>query len=211
MKIFKARILKRGPGESRQIAVTFDDGPHHTNTRTLLRVLEGKRAEATFFSTGSNLSRNRSLAEEIVAAGHLLGNHFFNHTSAFFTGRRALWDEIVRTRELIEDISGEPNWYLRPPYGHISPALLSVCGQLDLSIVLWSFSSRDHKGKSAAAISRRAKRKLSGGSILLFHECHFSDDTLDYSSTAASLGTILDDAALRGFKAVTIADMFDEY
>jgi len=209
MNIFNCKILFNGPRNSNKIAITFDDGPHRKFTSMILDLLAEKQTHATFFATGKSIVNNKELAEEIASRGHLLGNHTYNHVSALSTNRERLRDEIVRTRDVIEDISGKPNHYLRPPYGHISPALLSICRETELSLVLWSLNSKDHHGKPAPWIVNRIKKRIKSGAVLLFHEGHFSDRTRDYSPTITALAEVLEDIMLKGLTPVTIAEFFE--
>jgi peptidoglycan/xylan/chitin deacetylase (PgdA/CDA1 family) len=210
MVLFNCRILTRGNKSGNAFSVTFDDGPHPGLTPKLQKILEKHRAKATFFLSGRNLENNISEAEEIARHGHLLGNHTYSHLSALCTRKTRLQDEVVRTKDLIETVTGEPNHFLRPPYGHISPALLSICNELDLSIVLWNFNSWDFRGISAERIVNRAERKISPGTILLFHECHFRDGSRDYTATVEAVDSILEYALGRGLKPVTVAELLDD-
>lgn len=211
MKLLNCRIDISGSRSGHDFSITFDDGPHPEFTPKILEVLESHQVKATFFVSGRNIESNRSTAEDLASQGHLFGNHTYSHLSALRTGKSRLLDEVVRTKELIENITGEPNRYLRPPYGHITPALLSICRNLDLSIVLWSFNSLDFRGISAEKIIRRAERKISPGTILLFHECHFRDGSRDYSATIKAVDSILESTLKRGLKPVTVAELLDDH
>jgi peptidoglycan/xylan/chitin deacetylase (PgdA/CDA1 family) len=210
MKILNCKIIRKETGASEKIAFTFDDGPHQEYTPMLLDILEEKEGRGTFFFTGQNISNNRNLAKEVVKRGHLIGNHTFSHLNALFSGKKKLRDEILRTKELIEDITGKPNQYLRPPYGIITPALISICKELNLSIVLWSINSFDFRRKSADRIINRVCKKIRSGSIILFHECHFRNKNLDYSNTVTALKTVLDNVILKGLKSVTVGELVEE-
>ena len=210
MKLLNCRIDIRGSRSDSDFAITFDDGPHLEFTPKILEVLESHQVKATFFMSGRNIESNRSIAEDLASQGHLIGNHTYSHLSALRIGKSSLLEEVVRTKELIENITGEPNRFLRPPYGHITPALFSICRNLDLSIVLWSFNSWDFRGVSAERIIRRAERKISPGTILLFHECHFRDGSRDYSATIKAVDSILEYTLKRGLKPVTVAELLDD-
>lgn len=210
MNLLNCRIDIRGSRSDGAFAITFDDGPHPEFTPKILEVLKSHQVKATFFVSGRNIERNRSTAEDLVSQGHLIGNHTYSHLSALRTGKSRLLDEVVRTKELIESITGEPNRFLRPPYGHITPALLSICRNLDLSIVLWSFNSRDFRGVSAENIAGRAERKISPGTILLFHECHFRDGSRNYPATIKAVDSILEYTLKRGLNPVTVAKLLDD-
>src|ERR1700689_4428860 len=71
------------PG-SRQIALTYDDGPNDPHTLRLLEVLARHGVQATFFLIGRYVQQRPDIAREIVQAGHVVGNHTFTHPLLIF-------------------------------------------------------------------------------------------------------------------------------
>lgn len=208
MRFIGYKILRKGLKDSNNVAVTFDDGPHPRFTREIMDILEEKGGAGTFFATGKNLTSNIQLSEEISERGHLIGNHTYTHPHALFSGRGKLYDEISKTKKIIEDISGKPNRFFRPPFGFITPSLLSICRNLELAVILWNVNSKDYRSKPADDIKRKVLKKTGPGSIILFHDSKFSDDTVDYTTSIEALKSVLDVVILRGLKPVTIEDMF---
>ncbi len=204
MKILKCTIRVKGDRDADYIAITFDDGPHPINTPLILELLEDKGGFGTFFVTGSNLKKNRTLAEKLVARGHMLGNHTFSHCSALFCSKKKLQKEIEATKALIEDITQTTNTFFRPPYGIITPSLLSICRKLNLTVVLWSANTMDFKRESPRKTIGRAEKRINKGAIVLFHECHFKTESLDYTNSIRALGTVLDLAKEKGLKPVRL-------
>jgi len=204
MNIAGCKIVLKAGQDGRTIAITFDDGPHKNFTPQILDILEKRGAYGTFFSTGNNISAQKSLASELVRRGHLLANHTYTHVNPLFTRKSRLYDEILRTKELIEEITGQPNLFFRPPYGIITPSLLSICSSLNLSIVLWSINSYDFRREQSAVIIKRIKRRIRPGGIMLFHECKYNNEGLDYSNTLQALEVVLEIAGSKGIKGIRI-------
>ena len=65
------------------VYLTFDDGPIPESTPFILETLRKYNIKATFFMVGENVLRNHDLYNQIVAEGHQIGNHTFNHIGAF--------------------------------------------------------------------------------------------------------------------------------
>ena len=123
-----------------RIAITFDDGPGKGTTEKLLDGLKERGVKATFFLVGEKIEDNRELVARMYAEGHLIGNHTFTHVQlSKVDGKQAL-EEIVKTNTLIEEITGEPVRYIRPPYGSYSNSLLM---QINMTPVLWSVDPED--------------------------------------------------------------------
>ncbi len=171
--------------------------------------MEETGGKGTFFVSGCNLFNNRELVREVSNRGHLIGNHTYMHPYPFFRSKKVLYDEIVRTKDLIEETTGKPNRFFRPPYGIITPKLLSICRKLDLSMILWNVNSKDFNLEAEDIIIKRVSRKLKSGAILLFHDCHFMDDSRDYSNTFKAMLKIVGLAVENKLKPVTIEKMFE--
>src|SRR5689334_17993803 len=57
------------------IALTFDDGPNPKYTPQVLELLEQYNAHATFFEIGYRMEQYPQIVQQVVQAGHELGNH----------------------------------------------------------------------------------------------------------------------------------------
>lgn len=207
MKIARCEIIRKLRTDRRMLSVTFDDGPHPVYTPKIMDLLDNRNARGTFFMTGRNIESNPELVKEASARGHLIANHTYSHPHALFCSADRLRNEINRTKNMIEDITGKTNRFFRPPYGFITPRMLSICRELELSIVLWNANGRDFRKNGAAAIVRRLRNGIKPGSILLLHDCKYSDNGADYSKSIEALGIILDNIDDRGLKPVTVEEL----
>src|SRR5215813_908794 len=72
------------PRGSKQIALTFDDGPNDPHTLNLLDVLAKHNARATFFLIGQFVTERPDIVRDVVKAGHVIANHTFTHPLLIF-------------------------------------------------------------------------------------------------------------------------------
>jgi len=85
------------------------------NTRELLDLFQRYNAKATFFVLGWNAEKDRDLVREIGKAGHEIASHGWSHNLVYQLSRSQFREEVVRTKSLLEDISGLPVVGFRAP------------------------------------------------------------------------------------------------
>jgi peptidoglycan-N-acetylglucosamine deacetylase len=154
-----ALIAPARPGE---LALTFDDGPNPLWTPRLLEMLAAHDVRATFFLLGSYAQAELELVRRIVNAGHVVGNHSWSHPDLALASRSRIREELVRTRETLEQITGAPVRYFRPPYGSRRPATLAIARELGMRPVLWNAMTTDWSEPSGERIGERLEAKIDG-------------------------------------------------
>jgi peptidoglycan/xylan/chitin deacetylase (PgdA/CDA1 family) len=186
-----ALIAPRRPGE---LALTFDDGPNVAWTPRLLEVLASHEVRAIFFMVGSRAVAEPALVRSIVAAGHQIGNHSWSHLNLALCSARRIDDELSRTSQTLQQITGAPVRYFRPPFGARRPAVLRAARRLGLVPVLWNAMT------SADAIAAQLMHKI---------------DRLERHGRAANIvlhdGNHLDPAANRAPSMAAAAQLIARY
>jgi len=200
-------IAGRDRGE---IALTYDDGPNPAATPQLLEVLARYNARATFFMIGGHARRYPELVRAVHAAGHLLGNHTMTHPWLAWQPARVIREELGGCSKLIEDITGEPVRFLRPPHGARRPAVMRIARSLNMKTVQWNVMGFDWRPIGAEAIlmhvdkgMRRTRRWHRGANILL-HDGHQSEVAANRSGTIAVTAALLERYAGTATRMVTV-------
>jgi len=177
------------------VALTFDDGPSRANTTRLLDVLAARRAPATFFLAGRNVTARPGRARRIAAAGHLVYNHTYDHANLTTLSRRGVRRQ-VRRAERAFTAAGAPSSgrLVRPPYGAIDARVRSVLGDMGFRSVLWTIDTRDwDRSTTPEQIVRRVVRGLAPGANVLLH------DQEDTQATVTALPRIIRTTRRRGY------------
>lgn len=78
------------------------------NTHRVLDLFNAHRVKATFFMLGWVAERYPSLCHRIVADGHELASHGYSHVRVINQTPQEFREDILRTKKLLEDISGQP-------------------------------------------------------------------------------------------------------
>src|ERR1022692_1571155 len=101
------RTLTGGAPGSKQIALTFDDGPNDPHTLKLLDVLARHSVRATFFMIGRFVRQHPKIARAVAEAGHMVGNHTFTHPLLIFESAARTRSELLDCRQALTDAIGE--------------------------------------------------------------------------------------------------------
>ena len=76
------------------------------NVREILDLFDEVEAKATFFTLGWVAQRHGALLREVVARGHEVASHGWDHRRVFKMDRASFAEDIARARAAIEDASG---------------------------------------------------------------------------------------------------------
>jgi peptidoglycan/xylan/chitin deacetylase (PgdA/CDA1 family) len=167
---FGAWPLFRRPGRTRNVYLTFDDGPHPRNTPHLLDVLDHVNVVASFFVVTEYARKHPSLTREILERGHTLGSHGYSHRHLFLRDSATLRREVVRAVDDLEQIVNRTISFFRPPYGVRTPELYRVLQQQGLRPIFWDVITYDWRNPSPHQIAVRAAKAARPGSIILLHD-----------------------------------------
>lgn len=157
-RIFGSALI--APPRPGQLALTFDDGPNPDWTPRLLDLLAEHQVPATFFLLGSRAAAQPDLVRRLVAAGHLIGNHSWSHPNLALTSAPRIREQLTRTSDTLQQITGAPIRFFRPPFGARRPAVLRTARQMGLVPVLWNAMTSDWSEPSPEAIVQRLTAKI---------------------------------------------------
>ena len=164
-------VLARLPTTEPVAWLTIDDGPSD-DTLEILELLDAAGAKATFFVVGERAAARPHLVREIVERGHGIGNHSATHPQAWFwaLSPRRMREEIGRTQQLVEGITGtRPRWF-RAVVGMANPFVAAALRDHGLARVAWSARGYDALEADPARALARIEKQLRPGAILLLHE-----------------------------------------
>jgi len=185
-------------------ALTFDDGPTNPYTPEVLDILKKHGVKATFFVTGENAHAHPALLKRMMAEGHEIGNHTWNHPMMKFKSAKYIRDQIERTDEAIRAAGYTGTIHFRCPYGLRPAALPLVLKDMGKEHILFSVDPTDWRKPSASTITKRILNQTRPGAFVLMH-----DGGGNRSHTVAALDGVIDGLKAKGYSFVTVQEMLD--
>ena len=180
------------------VALTFDDGPSPKTTPIALELLKKYNAKGTFFMVGHAVEGNEEIVKQVVAEGHQIGNHSWDHPVLTKISLEKAKSQINDTTAALKKASGLDVHIMRPPYGAINETIQAA---VDQSFILWDVDTLDWKNRNTASIMKEV-RKAQPGSIILMHDVH--------QTTIDALPLILQYLTEQGFEMVTIEELMGD-
>lgn len=182
------------------VALTFDDGPHPTQTPVLLDLFAREKIKVTFFEIGKNVAAHPGLARAILAAGHEIGNHSKTHPRlGEMSDVAAVRAELVETQAIIKDATGFTPVVFRAPYISHGPALWTVLGELKLPSISGAHSASDWDANVTKEQVIENSSKAVAGDIVILHSWP--------EKTAEALPEIIARLRAKGLRFVTVSEL----
>jgi len=178
------------------VALTFDDGPRAETTGRLLEGLALREVPATFFLLGHRIQGNEDLIRAMKAEGHQIGIHTYDHVLITQLTREEFVDQMDRTRQLLTELLGPGEYWLRPPYGLLDETAEKWA---DSPLILWSVDPEDWKDRDTQRIVEAATQNVKDGDIILMHDI--------YESSVDAALQIVDRLLDQGFCFVTVEQL----
>ena len=161
--------------KEKYIYLTFDDGPIPVVTPWVLNILKKFNIKATFFCIGENVSKHPEIYQRILADGHSVGNHTYNHLKGWETTDEEYLNNIEKCAEVVH------SQLFRPPYGRAKTSQYSILNT-QYSIIMWDVLSGDFDSDlSPEACLKNVLKYTRKGSIIVFHDSLKAFERLEYA------------------------------
>jgi peptidoglycan/xylan/chitin deacetylase (PgdA/CDA1 family) len=193
----------QGPGNKREVALTFDDAPDDVFTPKVLDVLKREGVKATFFCVGNRIEKHPDVMRRIVAEGHVVGNHSYSHANLPKLSDEKFREEIRKTDELIRKFTGYTPSFVRAPYGNITEEQIKWLASQKRKIVGWNVDSLDWKSLSRDEVATNILAHVKPGAIILQHSAGGTGE--DLTGTVEALPEVIRKLRADGVEFVTVA------
>ncbi|WP_460473992.1 polysaccharide deacetylase family protein [Emticicia fontis] len=173
MRALYPDFVWRKDKQEKNIYLTFDDGPIPEITEFVLETLAQFKAKATFFCIGDNIRKHPHIFKKVIADGHTIGNHTYNHLRGWAT-EDAVY--LANVKQCDAEISNQIRWdgkskkLFRPPHGRVKRSQTRVLLP-DYDIIMWDVLTADYDASlSPDTVLAKALKYTENGSIVLFHD-----------------------------------------
>ncbi len=164
--------------DEKAIYLTFDDGPIPDVTEFVLKTLKDQQVKASFFCIGDNIQKHPDIFQQVLDAGHSVGNHTFNHLKGWKTDDATYLENFEKCQQLTG------TRLFRPPYGRIKKSQIrSIRSRYpDMNIIMWDVLSGDFDLKrSPEGCYHNVEKHVENGSIIVFHDSLKAFERLQYA------------------------------
>jgi peptidoglycan/xylan/chitin deacetylase (PgdA/CDA1 family) len=200
---YSSTFLLQGPGDKRQVALTFDDAPDDVFTPRVLDVLKREGVKATFFVVGNRAEKHPDVMRRIVAEGHVVGNHSWSHANLPKLSDEKFREEIRKTDRIIRQFTGYTPSFVRPPYGNITEEQIKWLASQKRKVVGWNVDSLDWKSLSREEVATNILAHVKPGAIILQHSAGGTGE--DLTGTIEALPEVIRKLRADGVEFVTVA------
>ncbi|KAF1849580.1 carbohydrate esterase family 4 protein [Cucurbitaria berberidis CBS 394.84] len=199
-------VLWHVPTHEKVVALTIDDAPS-THTQDIIQVLKENNATATFFVIGSQVRGREDALEDVVRAGHELGNHAMHDEPSRSLRPETLALELREVEGYINgtytklDLPRPRRRYFRPGSGFFSTRMRLQIQELGYRLVLGSVYPHDPQISYPEVNARHILSMVRPGSIIICHDRR--------SWTVPMLKKVLPELRRRGYRVTTVTGLLD--
>ena len=181
--IFRADRVLSSSRPSPLAYLTFDDGPIPEVTPKVLAILAKYKVKATFFMVGENIDKHPDVFEQVVKAGHSIGNHTYNHLKGWRTPFKEYMENVEKWEQAMKKCLSPFTFHLsplfRPPYGKATLRQRIALHKKGYRLIYWDIMTHDYNPRvTPEQMLRRVQRGARPGSIINFHDSLKSNERM---------------------------------
>lgn len=178
------------------VALTFDDGPHVTNTPYLLDILSQYGVKGTFFVLWERVASYPDITKRIVEEWHEIANHTRDHPDLRHLSHADIDRQMRATSDTIYETTGIYPRFMRPPYGALDALARDT---IYTPMILRSIDPLDWKVRDADRVAAHISYHVHPGAIILLHDLH--------RTSVDAVPAIIEDLQAKWYTFVTISEL----
>ncbi len=185
--------------EERNVAFTINCAWNADDIDLILKTLKENNTKITFFMVGDWIDKYPEAAKKIYEEGHELASHSNTHPHVNNLSYEKNIEEIEKSNDKIEKITGKRTSIYRPPYGEYNNTVIKAARDKGYYAIQWNLDTLDYTGITGEEMWSRIKDKIKPGDIILSHN--------GTKNTAKSLDMIIKNIKQKNLNIVKVSDL----
>jgi peptidoglycan-N-acetylglucosamine deacetylase len=186
------RRIRNRPLYSKEVFLTFDDGPSKVNTPKIINILQNHGVKATFFIVGSKAEENPDILRQLDQTGMSIVSHSYTHEYSIYESVKSYFEDLNACNNTIRTIlNKDPLPFIRFPGGsnnklsgvdNMKRIRRAVKGR-EIKYVDWNVSSADAAAATVATSAIRnnviSQCKNTNFAVVLMHDSNTKVTTVE--------------------------------
>lgn len=185
--------------EEKKVALTLNCAWNDSDIDSILSTLKQNDCKLTFFMVGDWIDKYPEAVKKINDAGCEIASHSDTHPHVNQLSYEENIEEIEKSNDKIEKITGKRTKLYRPPYGEYNNTVIKAANDKGYYPIQWSLDTLDYTGLTGTQMWDRLKDKISSGDIILMHN--------GTKHTADSLDGIIKNIKQLGYEIVPVSEL----
>lgn len=182
-----------------KVALTMNCAWNADDIDSILETLKNNDTKITFFMVGDWIDKFPDATKKIYEAGNEIASHSDTHPHVNQLSYEENIEEIEKSNEKIEKITGSRTNIYRPPYGEYNDTVIKAAEDKGYYCIQWNLDTLDYTGLTGNEMWNRLKDKIKSGDIILTHN--------GTEHTADSLDQIIKNIKAKGLNVVRVSDL----
>ena len=183
----------------KQVAFTMNCAWNADDIDSILETIKKNNIKITFFMVGDWIEKFPEAVKKIKDAGHEIASHSDTHPHVNNLTYEENINEIEKSNDKIEKITGNRTKIYRAPYGEYNNTVIKATRDKGYFCIQWNLDTLDYTGITGDEMWNRLKEKIKAGDIILSHN--------GTKHTADSLDMIIKNIKAKGLEVVRISDL----
>ncbi len=186
--------------QSKNVTLTFDDGPNPPYTNQILDILKKENIKAIFFVCGANIKRHPEIIKRQAKEDHIVANHSYNH-SYIPTILGLTFGEIITTQKLIDNLISQKAKFYKGPWCNVPIWIKNKLEKVSFTIVPCGAMGNDWEDNiTSDEITHLVTSRVADGGIITLHDGHNTEEGADRSKTVIALPRIIKSLKEKGYQ-----------
>ena len=185
--------------DTNKVALTMNCAWNADDIDQILEVLKQNNVKITFFLVGEWIDKFPEAVKKIYEDGHEIASHSNTHPHVNNLTYEENIEEIEKSNEKIEKITGQRTQIYRAPYGEYNNTVIQAAQDKGYYTIQWSLDTLDYTGLTGDEMWNRIQDKVKSGDIILTHN--------GTKHTADSLDMLIKNIKQKGFEIVTVSNL----